>query len=405
MDEEMKKLFGDKWEEMNTAIKAVKDGTATKAVVDQLILTVKTQGQEMAEALERLRAKETDLSFEAKFEEFLNENQEKLQAVAKAGPGSGQFIEFNHEKEVLKVVGDMTTGSGGDVETPPVNHNTRLNRISLQNNNPLIAMCNIVNTKKSSLSYTETIPKEGGYEFVAEGAIKPKQDFKWEVRYANPFKIAAYQIFSEEVVTDIPRLMSVASGYLKETHDLFKVDAVYFADGTGIKPTGATVLARVFNAGAMALKVVTPTMKDIVSACITDIYITPTYVDEAPFRPRLALLNPVDFFVEMQAVKDADGHPLFKGITLFDSVSTNGVTIAPWYKIPAGKIFVGDMSKMNLSNYVRYSVRIGWINDQLITNEFTMVGESRYHQYVENLNIGAFIYDDYETIRTAITKP
>ncbi len=63
------------------------------------------------------------------------------------------------------------------------------------------------------------------------------------------------------------------------------------------------------------------------------------------------------------------------------------------------------MSKYNVSNYIPYTVRIGFINDQFITNKFTMVGESRHHAFVKELDKQAFIYDDIDTIITAITKP
>jgi len=391
----MKKLFGAKWDELNTYLKKVEDGSATKAEVAALTDLVKANGQAMAEAVEAIK-QPVDTSFDAKFEEFLVSNKEKLAEIARTKQGSIEFV-------MEKVVGDMSTASGGDVATPPVNFNTQLSRISFRNDNSLISACNIVNTNSASLAYTETIPKDGGYAFVAEGDAKPQQDFTWEVRYTNPYKVAAYQIFSEEVVTDIPRIMSVAKGQLKETHDLFKVNNVYFAAGTGILPTGAAVVGRVFAAGTMALGVANPTMVDIINACVTDIYTTPNYTDEAPFMPNMVLLNPVDFFLEMKAAKDVNGNPLYPGVTLFSAVTKDGMTIAPWHKVPSGKIFVGDMRKMNLSNYVRYSVRIGWINDQLITNEFTVVAESRYHQYVRNLDQAAFIYDDFATIRTALT--
>jgi len=61
------------------------------------------------------------------------------------------------------------------------------------------------------------------------------------------------------------------------------------------------------------------------------------------------------------------------------------------------------MTKYNVVNYVPFSVRIGWINDQFITNKFTMVGESRYFQYVKNLDQAAFVYDDIATVKAAIT--
>lgn len=34
---------------------------------------------------------------------------------------------------------------------------------------------------------------------------------------------------------------------------------------------------------------------------------------------------------------------------------------------------MGDFMKLNIVDYVRYSVRIGWINDQFIKNLFTML--------------------------------
>ena len=77
----------------------------------------------------------------------------------------------------------------------------------------------------------------------------------------------------------------------------------------------------------------------------------------------------------------------------------------PYQNMPAGKIFVADMSKYNVSNWVSYSVRIGWINDQFINNEFTMVGESRHHAFVKELDKQAFIYDDIATIKNAIKAP
>ena len=74
----------------------------------------------------------------------------------------------------------------------------------------------------------------------------------------------------------------------------------------------------------------------------------------------------------------------------------------PWEKIPSDKIFVADMSKYNISNWVRYSVRIGWINDQFITNQFTMVGESRSHYFIKNFDELAFVYDDISVVQAAI---
>ena len=79
------------------------------------------------------------------------------------------------------------------------------------------------------------------------------------------------------------------------------------------------------------------------------------------------------------------------------------MTIIPERSIPAGKIFVADMSKYNTTNYVGYTVKIGWVNDDFIKNQFVILGESRFHAFVKKLDEQAFIYDDIATIKAAIT--
>ena len=111
---------------------------------------------------------------------------------------------------------------------------------------------------------------------------------------------------------------------------------------------------------------------------------------------------PVPFYLQFVAVKNADGNPLYPTASLFNMVNIGGLTIIPERSIPDGKIFVADMSKYNVTDYVGYSVKIGWINDDFIKNQFVMLGESRFHAFVKKLDEQAFLYDDIATIKTAI---
>jgi HK97 family phage major capsid protein len=266
-------------------------------------------------------------------------------------------------------------------------------------------MCSIVPTSSHSYSYTEAEPKEGAFTEVLEGASKPQIDFSWENRYVTPFKIAAYETLTDEVVRDVARLRSVAEQFLRDRHDLFKANQIYFGAGNGITAIeGATAVGRAFVAGDMAnaLPNGTANFMDVVNAAITDIYTTHNFTDEANYKVSTVLVNPVDFFLNLVAAKDSRGLPLYPQAGLFDQVSIGGVTIMPWEKIPAGKIFAADMSKYNLTNWVPYSVSMGWVNDDFIKNQFTLVGESRFHAFVKNHDRQAFIYDDIATIKTAI---
>ena len=277
---------------------------------------------------------------------------------------------------------------------PPTNVNLRGSIVD--------GVVNTIATNQSVYTYTESLPKDGDFSFIAEGALKPQIDFTIETRYAQPVKVAAYEVMTEESVTDIPNLQSIATNYLRAKHDLKRQNGILFGDGLGANPKGATEYGRLFVAGGMANSVVNPNFMDVVNACITDIYVTHNFQDEMPYMANIVMINPIDFYSQLVAAKDLNGLPLYPMASLMNRVVIGGVTIVPFEDIPVGKIFVADMSKYNVTNYVGYSVRIGWINDQFITNKFTMVGESRFHAFVKKLDEQAFIYDDIATIKTAI---
>jgi len=397
MNDEIKKALDSKFEQMQKELKEAQDSGATKVELEKLIQSLKTQGEVLEQIKSDMKEKQIE-TFGIQFGNFLAKNTDKLKELKNSKSGSIEFIE--------KAVGDMSTSSGGDgSETPPANMNTTLGSFNLRNDNDLLGLMNVSSTGSASLPYSQLEPKDGDYTFVAEGGTKPQIDFKWQNYYATPKKAAAYEVLSEEVVDDIARMVSVAKEFLRKKHDLFKVNGLYFGDGTGENPKGATVYGRVFSAGDMALKVATPSFMDVVNASITDIYTTQNYTDESPYMANVVLVNPNDFFLELVAAKDTNGLPMYPQAGLFNAVSIGGVTIRPWAKIPSGKIFVADMKMYNVANYISYSVRIGWINDQLITNQFTMVGESRFYGFVKKLDEQAFIYDDIATIKAAITKP
>ena len=404
---QLKADLDNRFKGLQDELTKLQDEGASKDALEKCTNALKEQGKKLDDFIAAQKVQIVQ-SFEEKFANFIIEKKDEISRVFKAGSGEVVFNPFDdiHKEveEMNKAVGDITTGSGTDAVTVPTVMGAQLGSFNLRNDNDLLGLCTVTSTNSAALSYTEMLPKEGGYAFVAEGGTKPQIDFRWETRYETPKKAAAYEILTEESVTDYARLNSVAREYLRKKHDLYKVDAVYFGDGTGNNPTGATVVGRTFVAGGMADQFAngTSNIMDVINACITDIYVTANFTDEEHYRANVVMLNPVDFFLQFVAAKDGNGLPLYPQASLFGQVNIGGVVIRPWMKIPAGKIFVADMTKYNIVNYVPFSIRLGWINDQFITNKFTMLGESRFFQYVKNLDQAAFIYDDIATVVAAI---
>jgi hypothetical protein len=329
---------------------------------------------------------------------WLTENHDKIKQIKSQGAGS---IEMT-----FKVVDAMFTGSATNPDGIPELVGVQSAAPTNVNLKGAIVdeLLTTFNTSLAAYPYTESVPKDGDYAFVAEKGLKPQIDMKIETRYAEPKKVAAHMVVTDEAVQDIPGLQSIATDYLRRKHDLKRQNGILFGDGLGANLKGATVYGRAFVAGALALSVDTPNFMDVVNAAVTDIYTTHNFQDEVPYMANIVMVNPADFYLELVSAKDANGLPLYPSAGLFNRVVMGGITIIPFEDIPAGKIFVADMSKYNVTNYVDYTVRIGWINDQLITNQFTIVGESRLHGFVKKLDEQAFIYDDIATIRTAIAK-
>jgi len=405
--EELEKMSATELDQYKTELEAHKDEQLKQNISE----TVKAEIKEANEALKSFLATEITAqlaeqttnggvsdSIEVQLTKALVENHEAIKNIAKNGSG---VVEIT-----LKAVADITTANGVNTSPPAITGTQQapLSNVNYRNLD-VTGLTTNVNTSLAAYPYTEAKPKDGDYSFLAEGAAKPQVDFNWETNYAKPVKAAAWVRLTDESVQDVAGLESVARDLLFKKHNIKKAKGILFGDGVSPNPKGATTYGRVFSAGALALAVDTPNFMDVVNACITDIATTHNFTDEMPYMANLVMVNPNDFFIQLVSAKDLNGLPLYPSASLFNTVVIGGVTIIPEESIPAGKIFVADMSQYNTTNYLPYTVKIGYVNDDFIKNQFVILGESRFHAFVKKLDEQAFIYDDIATIQTAITKP
>ena len=386
-DEEKEKYFADK-EAFETSQRA-EELKSLKTGFEDVIATNQKETQQSIDnvlrIVEEIKATQGGLTEEALIE-VIKRNHD---AIKKAYESKSGVVEIELKQAAPITTGSATLGTAPNIlgtQIAPVS-NVNLRGMDIEN------FVSVLPTSQPVYAYTEVVPKDGNYEFVAEGNKKPQIDLKVSTEFAKPKKIAAWMHLTEESVYDIKGLEGVAKDYLKKKHDLFKNKAILFGDGAGENPKGATKYGRAFVANSMALKVTKP-----------NIATTHNYEDETPYMANLVLVNPTDFYLELVAAKDNEGRPLYPTASLFNTVVIGGMVIKSDESIPQGKIFVGDLSKYNITDYLSYTVRIGWINDDFIKNQFVILGESRFHAFVKKLDEKAFIYDDIATIKTAITK-
>lgn len=327
----------------------------------------------------------------------IKEKHEDIQNILKARSGVVE-IEF-------KDVASITTQNGTNTGAPNIigTQIAPLQNVKLRNLD-VLNLFSRLNTNSPTYAYTEAVPKDGDYKFVEEGKLKPQIDFEWRTKYATPVKIAAHMVLTEEAVTDVKGLESVARNYLREKHDIKKAKGLLSGTGTNGEPKGIITYGKPFVAGALALKIENPNFMDVVNSAIVSIRNKHDYEDQMQFQPNLVLVNEYDFLIHIVSAKTAEGTPLYPNASIMNSVTIGNTTIMPSIDIEQGKIFVGDLKRYFVTDYVGFTIRIGWINDQFVTNQFTMVGESRFHAFVKTLDENAFLYDSIDTIKQAITK-
>jgi hypothetical protein len=61
-------------------------------------------------------------------------------------------------------------------------------------------------TDAPALLWFEEVPKDGDFAVVAEGAVKPLIQYKFERRTADYRKVAGYTAITDEFTMDFPRL-------------------------------------------------------------------------------------------------------------------------------------------------------------------------------------------------------
>lgn len=379
---EVQKAIEEKFKD--TASKEEIGGLSTK--LGEVEKTLKEQGEEFTKLIEKFGRKDT---VEDELSKFLEDNKDEIKKIYSSGSG---VIEF-----VPKAVGSITTSSGTVVGAPVTNNDTMLpNNMNLNTYNDVLRLVTNFQTSQASYPYTEAKPKEGGFEWVLQGAAKPQIDFSWVTKWAEPKKAAAWIRLTEESIKDVKGLNSLAQNYLKQAHDIFKAKAIIAA---------AIDASHTFVAGALANAIVTPHFMNVVGAGVVSVATTHSYVDEVSFVPNTVMINPLDFFTDFVCAKDSQGRDLFPYANVFGNVRIGNTIIMSSELITQGEILIADMSKLNTSSYMPYSVKIGWVNDDFIKNQFVMLGESRYHLFVKTHEEGAFLSDDYAVIKAAITKP
>lgn len=215
---------------------------------------------------------------------------------------------------------------------------------------------------------------------IAEGGAKTLIEFTFKVEMSTAKKAAAYLILTEEFEDDVPQLATQVRRLLQDSVMRAFDDAIQAA---------VIAAARPFEITGLDGLIQDTTLFDDLGAALAQ-------VGYYNFVPNTLALNTVTSWRVMME-KDANGR--YNIPPFMDRINR---LLVEANKVAVGFVLAGDLTQYKVDIYKDFTLRIGWINDQLIKNKFTIVGEIRYHDYISDNRKKALVYDSLADIEDAI---
>lgn len=249
-------------------------------------------------------------------------------------------------------------------------------------------------TKANPLIWVNKYNKQGNATFIGEGTLKNLASFELQTESSVPKKVAERMKVSREMIDDIDYLTGLIEGELRYEVDSKCNEKVLVDAGSATDPKGVTNYAAAYTLLTIT-GIVDPNNSDCIRAAIAQLRST-------NFNGQLtAFINPIDAAM-MDLQKTSQGAYVLPPFQTVDGRNIAATPIIEDNNIAVGYLLLGDMSKYHIQMYMDFFVEWGWENDDFTKNLITVIGERRFHQWVSGNETGAFVYDTFANIKTAI---
>ena len=239
----------------------------------------------------------------------------------------------------------------------------------------------------AAIVFMNKVTPLGAAGFIGPGVAKPGISFQLETQTSTAKKIAASEKVAMEILQDIEGFSTWLEQEL--SYQVRQKANTTLMSGTlsSTVPAGIQTLSVTFTATGIATT--NPNNWDALIACVAQLR------SGNLMGTVTAFVNPLDY-ANMKLTKAiSQGQPFI--------APDPGVKIVEDNNIPVGYVQVAILDHYKVDIYKGYNVTYGWENDDFTKNLITVIGEMRLHQYFSTNFTGAFIYDTFANIKTAIT--
>lgn len=236
----------------------------------------------------------------------------------------------------------------------------------------------------------------GAAAFIAPGVAKPGISLELESETSNAKKIADSAKAQTELLEDIDGMTTFIEQELRYQVMIKVNEKLMSGTASSTSPAGIQSLSTAYT--LTSVKTVNPNIFDCLRAVVAQLR-------SGWLKGEITIfINSVDA-ANMDLSKASDsGVYNIPPFTTADGKRIAGARVVEDNNVPAGYVQAGFLRFYRVLIYKDFYVTWGWENDDLTKNLVTVVGEMRLHQFFNTQYTGAFLYDSFENIKTAIRE-
>jgi len=417
VQEALKDLRTDLSKQIEEKTKGIQDG-ATKEELkayDERIKVLESVGQELQEQKEEIKAlqlelktknqeKEKGLNLRGQIMKSLTENEEAIKAISNA---KGGMVEMKKAATII------TTGNVGEgvilgrretgINAAPFRQRFITDLITTQNGGD----------DSDPLTWVEKKPKDGGPASVSEGNTKPNMDWTYNEGKTTAETLAVYAPITRQQARNMRILgETIAEELIPNLYDemdyqVLLGDGATNTAGIGKNLKGIIQYAQAFTGAGLAGKVQAANEMDVIRAAILQSRVgnkaAAGYGRRTGYMPNAILVSPT-INALLDTYKNANDTYILPPFTAADGSKIKGIRVIENDFVGDDQFIVGDFSK-GLLNFVEgLSIQTGWINDQMIKNQLTVLAELVASFRIKYHDQWAFVKGTFATAKPLIQK-
>lgn len=333
----------------------------------------KQQGTKMASLAEKATPNSKSL------EDFIIEKGPEILAMRP----TGKYMEFSGAQ--LKAAGVNSIAGAIPTASPYAPGPSGVLEIFdiIRNPNFITSKVDLGRTDKSILAWANEIEtiQGGASANVLEGGLKPQIQHQFTIETSKAKKAAGWVELTDEFDQDLPQFATIVRRKIQEDVERAWDDQIQL---------DVIAAARPFEITGLNGEIQDANRWDATYAMMAQV----------GFYNFIANAVAINWLtnVEMQCAKNLNNTyllPPFK-----EQIQA---ILAYANKMTTGAALAGDLKQYKVDIYKDFMLKIGWINDELIHNQFAIVGEMRYHSYISTAHKKALCYDNQAHVAGLIT--